>query len=43
VLARFRGDIFQVPSMFSALKKDGRPLYELARKGIEIERPKPAR
>lgn len=38
-LAQFRGDIFQVPSMFSALKKDGRPLYELARKGIEIERP----
>lgn len=39
VLARFRGSIDQVPSMYSALKKDGRPLYELARKGIEIERP----
>jgi tRNA pseudouridine55 synthase len=39
VLDRFRGEIDQVPSMFSALKKDGRPLYELARKGIEIERP----
>ncbi len=39
VLERFRGEIDQVPSMFSALKKDGRPLYELARKGIEIERP----
>ncbi|MGH8492813.1 MAG: tRNA pseudouridine(55) synthase TruB [Moraxellaceae bacterium] len=39
VLARFRGDILQVPSMFSALKKDGRPLYELARQGIEVERP----
>lgn len=39
VLARFRGDIRQVPSMYSALKKDGRPLYELARKGIEVERP----
>lgn len=38
VLARFRGDIDQVPSMFSALKRDGRPLYELARKGIEVER-----
>lgn len=38
VLARFRGDILQVPSMFSALKKDGRPLYELARKGMEVER-----
>lgn len=39
VLARFRGSIGQVPSMFSALKKEGRPLYELARKGIEVERP----
>ena len=38
VLAQFRGDIQQVPPMYSALKKDGRPLYELARKGIEIER-----
>ncbi len=38
VLSRFRGDIKQVPSMFSALKKDGRPLYELARQGIEVER-----
>lgn len=38
VLARFRGHITQIPSMFSALKKDGRPLYELARKGIEVER-----
>lgn len=38
VLQRFRGEITQVPSMFSALKKDGRPLYELARKGIEVER-----
>ncbi|MDP2228257.1 MAG: tRNA pseudouridine(55) synthase TruB [Moraxellaceae bacterium] len=39
VLQRFRGEIDQVPSMFSALKKDGRPLYELARQGIEVERP----
>jgi tRNA pseudouridine55 synthase len=39
VLERFRGEIEQVPSMYSALKKDGRPLYELARKGIEVERP----
>ncbi|HEX6592277.1 MAG TPA: tRNA pseudouridine(55) synthase TruB [Moraxellaceae bacterium] len=38
VLSRFRGEIDQVPSMYSALKKDGRPLYELARKGIEVER-----
>lgn len=42
VLARFRGDILQVPSMFSALKQDGRPLYELARAGIEVARePRP--
>lgn len=38
VLTQFTGDIQQVPPMYSALKKDGRPLYELARKGIEIER-----
>ncbi|MEC7118989.1 MAG: tRNA pseudouridine(55) synthase TruB [Pseudomonadota bacterium] len=38
-LAQFRGDILQVPPMYSALKKDGRPLYELARQGIEVERP----
>ncbi|MDX5300383.1 MAG: tRNA pseudouridine(55) synthase TruB [Gammaproteobacteria bacterium] len=39
VLAQFRGPIEQVPSMFSALKQNGRPLYELARQGIEVERP----
>ncbi|MBQ5840652.1 MAG: tRNA pseudouridine(55) synthase TruB [Clostridia bacterium] len=38
-LPAFRGDILQVPPMTSALKKDGVRLYELARKGIEIERP----
>ncbi|RYZ99887.1 MAG: tRNA pseudouridine(55) synthase TruB, partial [Moraxellaceae bacterium] len=38
-LAGLRGPIMQVPPMYSALKKDGRPLYELAREGIEIERP----
>ena len=38
VLAGFLGDIHQVPPMYSALKKEGRPLYELARQGIEIER-----
>ena len=38
VLTRFRGTIQQVPSMYSALKKDGKPLYELARKGIEVAR-----
>lgn len=37
-LVPFRGDILQVPSMFSALKHQGRPLYEYAREGIEIER-----
>ncbi|ANF82641.1 tRNA pseudouridine(55) synthase TruB [Acinetobacter sp. NCu2D-2] len=37
-LAKFVGDIQQVPPMYSALKKEGRPLYELARQGIEIER-----
>lgn len=39
VLEKFRGLISQVPPMFSALKHQGRPLYELARQGIEIERP----
>ena len=38
-LAQFRGDIKQVPPMYSALKKDGQPLYKLARKGEVIERP----
>ncbi len=35
---RFTGKISQVPPMTSALKKDGKPLYELARQGIEVER-----
>lgn len=38
VLNPFRGLISQVPPMYSALKHQGRPLYELARQGIEIER-----
>jgi len=38
VLPQFTGDITQVPPMHSALKRDGRPLYELARQGIEVER-----
>ena len=38
LLAGFLGEIDQVPPMYSALKKDGRPLYELARQGIEVER-----
>lgn len=37
-LARFRGEIMQLPPMHSALKRDGKPLYEYARAGIEIER-----
>lgn len=38
VLPRFTGDIQQIPPMHSALKRNGRPLYELARQGIEVER-----
>ena len=38
VLDRFRGDIFQIPPMYSAIKIDGKKLYELARKGKEVER-----
>jgi tRNA pseudouridine55 synthase len=38
VLPDFRGEISQVPPMYSAKKVDGKKLYELARKGLEIER-----
>jgi tRNA pseudouridine55 synthase len=38
VAQRFRGTIEQVPPMFSALKRGGVPLYELARKGIDVDR-----
>lgn len=39
---RFRGDILQIPPMYSAIKIGGRKLYELARKGQEVERqPRP--
>lgn len=38
VLQALTGDILQVPPMHSALKRDGRPLYELARQGIVVER-----
>ena len=42
VLAKFRGDIMQVPPMYSALKVNGQKLYDLARKGKEVERqPRP--
>ncbi|ELQ6219332.1 tRNA pseudouridine(55) synthase TruB [Cronobacter turicensis] len=37
-LESFRGDIMQVPTMFSALKYQGKPLYEYARQGIEVPR-----
>ena len=37
-LRQFIGEIDQVPPMFSALKRNGTPLYKLARKGIEVER-----
>lgn len=38
VLPQFRGDIMQVPPMYSALKQDGQPLYKLARAGEVVER-----
>jgi tRNA pseudouridine55 synthase len=42
VIAQFTGAIEQIPPMYSALKHQGRPLYELARQGIDIERaPRP--
>ena len=41
-LERFRGQIFQVPPMYSALKVDGQKLCDLARKGVEVPRkPRP--
>ena len=42
ILPQFTGDLMQIPPMYSALKKDGKRLYELARAGIEVERePRP--
>ena len=38
-LEGFRGDILQIPPMYSAIKINGKKLYELARKGREVERP----
>ena len=38
VLGKFRGEISQLPPMYSAIKKDGVRLYTLARQGIEVER-----
>ncbi len=37
-LVKFRGEIVQVPPMYSALKRDGKPLYEYARAGLVVER-----
>ncbi len=39
VVARFIGEVEQIPPMYSALKHNGQRLYELARKGVEVERP----
>lgn len=42
VLGQFRGEILQIPPMYSAIKKEGKKLYELARRGQEVERqPRP--
>jgi tRNA pseudouridine55 synthase len=38
ILGKFTGEISQVPPMYSAIKHEGKNLYELARKGVEIER-----
>lgn len=40
VIAKFRGDIEQLPSMYSAIKHQGEPLYKLARAGLTVEREK---
>jgi tRNA pseudouridine55 synthase len=37
-LRRFEGEIEQIPPMYSAIKRDGQALYELARRGVEVER-----
>lgn len=37
-MAQFIGSIHQVPPMYSAIKRDGQPLYKLARQGVEVER-----
>ena len=40
ILPQFRGEILQLPPMYSAVQKDGQRLYVLARQGIEVEREK---
>ncbi len=39
LLPQFTGDILQIPPMYSAIKRQGQKLYELARKGVEVDRP----
>ncbi|MEG0780193.1 MAG: tRNA pseudouridine(55) synthase TruB [Oscillospiraceae bacterium] len=39
ILPRFTGELLQIPPMYSAIKIGGKKLYELARKGVEVERP----
>lgn len=42
VATSFKGDVLQIPPMYSALKRNGQPLYKLARQGIEVKRePRP--
>ncbi len=42
VLPRFRGDVLQIPPMYSAIKRHGKKLYEIARRGGDVERePRP--
>jgi len=38
VMPAFTGEVQQIPPMYSALKRDGQPLYKLARQGLEVER-----
>lgn len=38
ICPQFMGEISQIPPMYSALKRDGQPLYKLARQGVEVER-----
>ena len=38
VIKKFEGEIFQIPPMYSAIKINGKKLYELAREGVEVER-----
>ncbi len=42
ILPQFQGEIAQIPPMYSAIKRNGKKLYELARRGVEVERqPRP--